>query len=266
MFQITIIVFREILEIALILSVLYASTVGVKNRSSWILGGLGAGILGSIIVAFFTDAISNSFDGMGQEVFSAAILFIAAMMIGYTVIWMKQHAKNLNKEIKDLSKAVIDGEKSLYTLFVIVSVSVLREGSEIVLFSYSYFLAGTSILELSLGGILGLILGLIAGFAFYFGLIKTLGKYFFSTTTTILIFLSAGLVASSLGYLTDADLIPTIIDQLWDSSALISDSGIMGNILHILTGYTSKPSGVQLIGYLLSLSILFYLTRPKKLP
>jgi high-affinity iron transporter len=262
--QITIIIFREILEIALILSILFGVTKGVKNRSLWIGSGLLAGILGSLILAIFTDKISDSFDGLGQEIFSAIILLIAAIMIGYTVIWMKKHSKSLSKSLKDVGKKVIDGEKSLYTLFVIVALSVLREGAEIVLFSYSYYMAGTDIYELVFGGLLGLLLGVIVGLSFYFGLLKTLGKYFFSVTTTILIFVCAGLVANSLKYLTDADMISPLISQIWDSSWIVSDASITGTILNILTGYISQPSAIQLIGYLLTLAILFGIIRLQK--
>lgn len=264
MFQISIIVFREILEIALILSILFAVTGRIKNRNLWIGGGLGIGILGSIILALFTDKISDSFKGMGQEVFSAGILFLAALMIGYTVIWMKKHSKDLANNLKNKAQKVVDGESSLYTLAVIVCLSTLREGAEIALFTYSYYMAGTNIYELALGGLLGLSCGVIVGFAFYFGLLKSLGKYFFSVTTTILVFLSAGLVAQSLGYLISADIIPAIKYQMWDSSFLVSDSCILGSILHIVIGYTAKPSAMQLIGYLLTLAVLFGLIRSNR--
>ncbi len=261
MLQIAIIIFREIIEIALILSILFGATNGVKNRTLWINYGLLAGVVGSIILAFFTDKISDSFDGMGQEIFSAIILFLASLMIGYTVIWMKNHAKSLSKDLKNLGKKVIDGESSLYTLFIIVSLSVLREGAEIVLFSYSYYMSGVNVYELILGGALGLICGIIVGFAFYFGLLKTLGKYFFSVTTTLLIFLCAGLVASSLGYLASAGVVGEIKYQMWDSSFLIADDGFMGTFLNIIIGYVSRPSALQLIGYVSTLIILFGLIR-----
>ena len=261
---IAIIIFREVLEIALILSILFAATKGIKNRSLWINSGLIIGILGSIILAIFTDKISNSFEGMGQEIFNGSILLLAAIMIGYTVIWMKKHSKSLSVSLKNLSKSVIEGEKSLYALLIIVALSVLREGAEIVLFSYSYYMAGTNIYELALGGLVGLTCGLIAGFAFYFGLVKSLGKYFFSVTTSILIFLSAGLLAQSLHYFSDAGLINFLQSQVWDSSSLISDKGAIGTVLHVLTGYISRPSLLQLIAYVATVTLLFTLVRKQK--
>lgn len=261
MTQIAIIVFREILEIALILSVLFGATKGMKNRALWINYGLAIGIIGSIIFAALTDKISESFSGNGQEIFTAAILFLASLMIGYTVIWMKHHSRTLSKNLKNLGKSVIDGEKSLYALLLIVSLSVLREGIEIVLFTYSYYMSGIGIYELLFGAIIGLSCGLIAGFAFYFGLLTSLGKYFFTATTTILAFVSAGLMAKSLSYLANAGIVSEIKFEVWDTSNLISDEGFFGIILNVLTGYVAKPSAIQLIGYFATLILIFIMIR-----
>lgn len=266
MSQIAIIIFREILEIALILSILFGATKGVKNRSLWINGGLILGLIGSVIFATLTDQISDAFEGQGQEIFSAGILFLASLMIGYTVIWMKNHSKALAQSLKSLGKKVVDGEKELYVLLVIVALSVLREGAEIVLFTYSYYMAGLEIKKLISGVSLGLTCGLIVGFGFYFGLLKTSGKYFFSITTTILAFLCAGLMAQSLSYLANAGLIGEIKSQMWDSSFLIADDSVAGTILNILTGYVAKPSALQLIGYIGTLLILFTLSKINNKP
>ena len=63
--QIAIVVFREVLEIALILGILISATKEVENRTKWILAGLGLGISASILLAFFTDRISSALDGLG---------------------------------------------------------------------------------------------------------------------------------------------------------------------------------------------------------
>ena len=59
MLQIAIVVFREVLEIALILGILASATKDIKGRSNYIFAGLFLGILLSISLAFFTDQISN---------------------------------------------------------------------------------------------------------------------------------------------------------------------------------------------------------------
>jgi high-affinity iron transporter len=44
-------VFREVLEAALIVSIVAAATRGVRGRGSWIGAGLGLGLLGAVAVA-----------------------------------------------------------------------------------------------------------------------------------------------------------------------------------------------------------------------
>ena len=67
MLQIAIVVFREILEISLILGILTAATKEIPGRTKWILSGLTLGIAASLLLAFFTDKISESLDGMGHD-------------------------------------------------------------------------------------------------------------------------------------------------------------------------------------------------------
>jgi high-affinity Fe2+/Pb2+ permease len=66
-------------------------------------------------------------------------------MIGWTVLWMQKHAKSLSGELKRLGNSVKEGKKPLYALMIVVLLSVIREGAEIVLFSYSYYVSGVQI-------------------------------------------------------------------------------------------------------------------------
>ncbi|MFM6972585.1 MAG: FTR1 family protein, partial [Alphaproteobacteria bacterium] len=112
-FQIAIVVFREILEIALILGILTTATKEVEGRTKAILSGLFLGLIFAIILAFFTDKISMALDGMGQEFFNGLILLSASFMIAWTVLWMQKHAKSLSGELKRLGASVKDGKKPL---------------------------------------------------------------------------------------------------------------------------------------------------------
>lgn len=256
MLKIAIIVFREMLEIALVISILVAATQGIKGRNKWIFAGIGLGILGSVLLAFFTDNISSSLDGVGQEIFNASILLVSSLMIAWTVIWMSKYGKQISSNLKKLGKSVADGHESLFALMPVVAFAVLREGTEIVLFSYGAFVSGDSIADLILGAATGLICGILVGFALYYGLIKVLGRHFFSITSWLLILLAAGMVSQAIGFLSNAGIVPEIIYPIWDSSFLISEEGILGKVLHALLGYIAKPSAAQIMGYLITISAL----------
>jgi len=77
-----IIVFREVLEAALIVGIVLAASRGVMRRGAWIGGGIAAGILGAMAVAGGAETIAGWAAGTGQEVFNAAILFAAVAMLG----------------------------------------------------------------------------------------------------------------------------------------------------------------------------------------
>ncbi len=254
MLQIAIVVFREILEISLIIGILTAATKDIPGRTKWILGGLGLGLISSLILAFFTDKISESLDGMGQEFFSGLILISAATMIGWTVLWMQKHAKTISGELKRLSNSVREGKKPLYILLVVVFLAVLRESAEIVLFTYSYYLSATPVFEIICGLIIGIISGSAIGLALYLGILKAFGKYFFMVTTWLLIFLSAGIASQGIGFWINAQITPALGE--FDFSMILSQENFFGKILHIFFGYVDKPAGAQLLAYFSTLALL----------
>ncbi len=256
MLQIAIVVFREILEISLILGILTAATKNIPGRTKWILSGLGLGIVASLLLALSTDKISESLDGMGQEFFNGLILIAAAVMIGWTVLWMQKHAKSISGELKRLSNSIRDGKKPLYILLVVVFLSVLRESAEIVLFTYSYYVSGTSVGEIVSGLAVGIALGSTAGLALYLGILKASGKYFFIVTTWILIFFAAGITAQGIGFWINAQIVPALANPAFDASAILSQESFFGKFLHIFFGYIDQPAGSQLIAYFGMLAVL----------
>lgn len=257
MYASAIIWFREILEIAIILTVIMAAARGVKGRNFWISIGITGGVIGSLIVAYFTDAIADAMDGVGQEVFNAAILYVAVLMIGWTVIWMSSHAKKLVANLKTVGSKVKDGELPLTALAVVISLCVWREGAEIALFMYG--IATTSeatTAELALGSLAGASAAGIIGLMMYFGLLKLSVKHFFRVTEVLLILLACGLSAQATGYLVSADVLPAIVYQMWDTSFILSGDSLIGQILHALIGYSDRPSAMQLIAYGVTLVVI----------
>lgn len=257
MTQIAIIVFREILEIAIILGILTVATKEIKGRFKWILSGILTGVIFSVILAIFTNRISDSINGTGQEIFNGSILLIASIMIGFTVLWMQKHAKAISGNLKNLSSQIKDGLKPLYALFFIVLFSVLRESAEIVLFCYGYFVSGVSFAEILVGLFVGLVCGSLVGIAFYLGLLKFSGKYFFKVTTILLVFLTASIAKQAFGFFVNAGIISAIKSPAFDISNILSQQSFVGKILHIFFGYVDRPTGLDLIVYFLALAILF---------
>ena len=251
MLQTATIVFREILEIALVLTIVLAATRGLAGRKFLVIAGLGIGLLGSAVIAFFTDSISQAIDGVGLEVFNASVMFIAAGFISWTVIWMKKHGRELAKNLTALGHDVLHGEKPLTALTIVVALSTFREGSEIVLFTYGMLASGAySLNTILIGAMIGTAGGLVIGTMLYLGLLKTSKRHFFSITSWLLIFLTAGMAAQGANFLVAADVLPSLTQQVWDTSAVLSKESLVGQMLAAIFGYTPRPSGMELVFYL----------------
>jgi len=251
-------VFREVLEAALIVSIVAAATRGVARRGAWIGSGIALGVLGAGLVALFASAIADAMSGMGQEWFNAAVLLAAVAMIGWHVIWMSKHGRELAMQMKEVGSAVSSGSRPLTALLVVVAIAVLREGSEVVLFGYGLLASGSSAGALALGGVLGILAGMGVGFAMYFGLLRIPMKHFFNATNGLLVLLAAGLASEAAGKLVQADALPTLVDTLWDSSWLLSDESVLGRTMHVLVGYTAQPSGIQMAFYAATVVLLLF--------
>ena len=257
-----IILFRETLEISIILSIIVAATRGIAGRNRWVWAGIGGGLLGSAVVAYFASAISNAIEGMGQEVFNAGVLFVAVLMIGWTVVWMQSHAREMVHKIKTVGIAVHNGSLRLYALAVVVSLSMWREGAEIVLFMTGIIKTSEeSLLAIVAGGVAGAVIAGIIGLLLYLGLVKFSTKYLFATTSWLLILLACGMSAQAAGYLVSADMLPVLSPQLWDSSSLLSESSVFGKIMHAMLGYTERPSGMQGVFYLITFGLIVSLLK-----
>lgn len=261
MLSTAIIIFREVFEIVLILGIVLAATRGLPGRWHWIGLGMAAGVGGSALVAYFTDSISMFAEGMGQEIFNAGILFTAAFFIGWTVLWMKRHAREMRAQITRLGADIHAGNTSFMALALVVALAMLREGSEIVLFSYGMLASGQSVTSLATGALLGGAGGLVVGLLLYFGLIQIPMKYFFQITGGLLMLLVAGMASQGMGFLVQAGYFDTLSRTAWDSSWLLSEHGLFGESLGVLLGYTSRPSIIQVMTYVAVLGSLIFLTR-----
>src|ERR1700686_3177245 len=155
-----IIVFREVLEAALIVGIVMAASRGAPGRDRWVAGGIAAGILGALAIAAGAGAISTAAAGIGQELFDATILFAAVGMLGWHNIWMSRHGRDLAAQAVRLGGAVRSGAEPLWALAFAVALAVLREGSETVLFLYGIALSNQGgAVAMALGGAVGLALG-----------------------------------------------------------------------------------------------------------
>lgn len=249
-----IILFREVLEAALIVTIVLAATRGVARSRLMVAAGMIVGVACSLVVAGFADVIASAASGMGQEIFNATILFFAAAMLGWHNIWMSTHGRKMAQSMSAVGRAVTGGSRPLYALAVVVGVAVLREGSEVVLFLYGITASGHDQAgRMFAGGAAGFAAAAMLGAAMYGGLLRISQKRLFVVTNWMVLLLAAGMASQGAALLVQADVLPAFGDTLWDTSGILPETNLLGQALQTLVGYTSRPYGVQLMVYVATL-------------
>lgn len=265
MLTMALIVFRETVEAGLIIGIVLAATRGLAGRGLWVSFGAAAGLAGAGVVAAFAQSIADFMSGVGQELFNAAILLCAVVLLGWHNVWMERHGKEIAMRLKAVGHDVQAGSRPLYVLAVVVGLAVLREGSEVVLLLYGIAAgAGTAAPTMLTGGALGLVGGGVLTLALYLGLLSIPMRYLFTVTAGLILMIAAGLAAQAAKFLVQADLLPALGQPIWDTSGILSETTITGQVFQALVGYVARPSGIQLAFYLATLLVigsLMYMSR-----
>ncbi len=243
-----IIVLREVLEAALIISVLLALSRIAGIRLTWIRWALGTGTLAAIIYAGSTAVVSDWFDGVGQEVINA--LLQVAIYVCLVILAMYFSVDHRAEEGKYLR---------LRLLMVIgVSLAIMREGSEVFIYlsgSISDLSQFTSVLT---GGLVGAGIGISAGVLAYYLLLNLRRDILPYLSTVLLAFVAAGMAGQAALLLIQADWLPSQ-QALWDSSQWLPEDSVPGQLLYALIGYEASPTPVQATAYFGGLLLLLVL-------
>ena len=247
-----IIVFREVLEAALIVGIIAAATRAIPGRNRWLAAGIAAGLAGAGLVALGTERIAELASGVGQEIFNATVLGIAVVMLAWHNLWMSSHGAALAASARGVGGEIRDGRRECSVLLIVVGLAVLREGSETVLFLYGIAATdGGASWSMLAGGLAGIAAGIAVGYAVYAGLLRVPLRWFFTATGILVLFLAAGMASQAARFLIQADLLPSLATPLWDTSALLPQTSIPGTLLRSLIGYEDRPAGMQILFFVL---------------
>ena len=243
-------VFRESLEAALLIGIVAAAARTLPHRNRWLAGGIIAGVVGSLVVAALAGTIADMADGIGQELLNAIILGLAVAMLGWHNVWMARHAQAMVDDARAVVREVADGNRELSAIAAVVAVAVLREGSETVLFLVGLMAQAQSTGQVLSGGVIGLAAGAAMGYGMYAGLLRVPVRWFFTVTAALILLLAAGMAGQMAHFLIQGDVLPSLANPIWDTSAYLSTSSPAGTLLHVLVGYDARPSAMQAIFYM----------------
>jgi len=252
-----VIVFREMLEMVLVIGILMAATRGLAGSRRWIGLGVLGGLVGAIFFGVFMEQMESAFEGDGEFIFNASILMLASILIAWTVFWMNRHGREMSLRMKAVGSSVQAGDLPYTALAVVALSAVMREGSEAVFFLFgaaqSVQADGWSML---IGGVVGAGAALVIGALLYLGLARIPVKQLFSVAGWLLMLLAAGMASQAAWNLVVIDILPPVIDPLWNTSAVLSSESLLGELLHVLVGYDDQPTGLQVIVFAVSLTAM----------
>ncbi|MEH6558275.1 MAG: FTR1 family protein [Oceanicoccus sp.] len=237
-----VIILRETLEAAILVSILVSisNTVGIKLY--WLSLSLTVGILCAVAYAISLGSISTWFDYVGQEVVNSSIQYlIYSSLLATAILTVNNHLRPKIYLTLAMASAVM--------------LAMVREGSEIIIF-FTGFLSKEDVMTQALtSGFIGLMIGMSVGALCYFLIISCPHKRRMKLQITLLSFIAAGMVAQATQLLIQADWIPST-SQLWDSSKFLPEQSAVGQLAYATFGYEATPTPAEVYTYLIALLLI----------
>ncbi|HGN0868149.1 high-affinity iron transporter [Providencia alcalifaciens] len=257
--QVLFVVWRESFEALLVIGIIYAwikRHPDARNGMKYLWGGVGLGIAMSILLALLIYGVFNVLDDTGQSIFMIVMEILACILIVQMVYWMNKSGGSMKKELESGINRNAE-HHSWWGATLIIAIAIAREGSEIVVFLSSFIMSLTAenanefIFEVAAGVV-------IAGMTLYAFLLTNRiisWKIFFKVTGVILLFLALSLLLrgveeiSNLMIEFDYPIPEFLIYPAWDTSALLDDSGVVGNFISSFFAYRSQPIWLSVITF-----------------
>jgi len=267
--QVVFIVWRESVEALLVVGILYAwlknGDEQARRGLPYLWAGVGAGILAAIGLGAALVGFTEVLSGDAQDYFQTAMVLVACVLIVQMVLWMKSHGRTLKRDMEtSLKKSTQDA--NWWGIAVLVALAIAREGSETVIFLYGLGFGQSGHVDGS--QMLAVVIGLALAFATFY--VLQLGgkifswRLFFRVTEIMLLFLGAGLFQTGVDKLIDKEILPTIVDRVWNTSMILDDSSTFGSLVATLTGYRAHPALMNLMTYALYWAVVWLLIRRSK--
>lgn len=264
--QVAFIVWRESVEALLVVGILYswlrASPEG-RRGLPWLWGGVGAGLLLAGALALVLLGISSWLSDQGQEWFQALMALAACGLVVQMVVWMRAHGRGLKRELESGASERV-GDDHWWGLLALVMIAVAREGSETVVFLYGTVLssqASGDVGAMALAGAGGFSAALLTFWLLQLGGRIITWRRFFKLTEILLLLLAGALLVSATDRLISLDVLPTLMDPVWDTSWLLGTEGGLGKILADFAGYRAYPALSQLLIWLAYWCVVAWMLR-----
>jgi high-affinity iron transporter len=227
--------------------------------------GVAAGLLAAATLGAMLIGFTEELSGDAQDYFTTGMVLVACVLIVQMVLWMKQHGRSMKRDMEtSLQKS--KQEANWWGVTLLVALAIAREGSETVIFLYGLGFGQSGHVDPMqyLAVAIGLALAFLTFYLLQLGGKIFSWRLFFRVTEIMLLFLAAGLFETGVDKLIDKEILPVVMNQVWDTSWLLDDSSTFGSLVASLTGYRAHPAGMNLIAYAVYWAVIFLLLRRSK--
>ncbi|PCJ23955.1 MAG: iron permease [SAR86 cluster bacterium] len=250
-----IIIVQEILEAALLISVLLVFTYLFQKvwgksfilKTSWVAYSIVLGVIGAALYSHYTGQVSQWFDYVGQEIVNASIHIISLFLI--LLLAFAVPPGNMSARLVERSRL------TTICMIGIVLLAIIREGSEIMLYAGGVASQPENFTPVVFGAVIGGGIGVSAGVLLYYGLISLNAKWAFRVCLILLALISGNMGSQAVLLLTQADWLP-FTPIAWNTSSILAEASIPGHLLYALIGYEATPSVLQVGFYLFGIVMI----------
>jgi high-affinity iron transporter len=258
-----VVVLREGFEAALLLGIVYAylAQIGHAESRRYVTYGGALAVVASILMGVGVSMLSGPLADVGPDVIALVVIFGAVALLTWHGWWMGRHSREMRGELQRRVDAA-HASQQLWMVGLIAFTGVFREGAETVLFLWGLMTQLTDLTGMAalIGGAGGLVGAAALGWLVFQGGRRLSVRRFFAVTSLFIMLLAAGLFSAGIGRLQGIGLLPGG-DPLWDTSWLLDDHGSVGGFLAGLIGYRARPSGLEIVAYVVYLvgaAMLFF--------
>ncbi|MDP2752092.1 MAG: FTR1 family protein [Rhodocyclaceae bacterium] len=248
MWNALIIVWRESLEAMLIVGVLWSWIARQPDplplkRGLW--GGVIAGLLLAVTLGFVTYAAQSEFAGAALEQFQLAMVIVAALLILQMVLWMHRHGRAMKRELETQAENSAGAWGSV-GLAIITALAVAREGAETVIFLYGLGME-SDVTPLFSGAVIGFLIAVATAWLIARGARFLNIRTLFRVSEIMLLVIASSLLTAGIDRMIGMEWLPSLMDPLWDVSALLNDGQGLGRFLADFVGYRARPAAMLVL-------------------
>jgi len=247
--------FREVLEAALVTSIILAYLVRTNRRhlTKCVWFGVSAATMASLILGISISLVYGFLSESMQVLFEGSAAILAVAVLSSMIFWLATKGKKIREEVESRVEAIAT-RGARFALGSFSFVLVFREGLETVLF-LTPLLPGDF-----QGTIIGAILGVLASLALSYGVFVVgmridLRKFFYFTSV-LLVLLAGGLAGYGVHELIEYAQFAGL-DLGWfgryayklniPNGSLFHHKGLLGSIFAVMFGYTVSAEWGRLL-------------------